>query len=429
MINKIEKIKEELYKTNSFDLKISGEENGTFYASVKPNYLIVEPLNIEAERNLRKNKFHHLLISKNHIFGLFYFNQILKKANIDKLDLKYRTRLDNLLKSSEEGNTRLLVRIALPINEFAKLEYKHTPYNKDKDHDYKDDEIDTLCTELSKPFEPRTEIKKVSTTYNTFIILDNAKQSKNQALDRYRNNTTAFYSDIIINYILEHARLIEPENFKYPQETYEVKIQVKELFKLYPHRTFKLCLPVGVMLKYEKQPRPKAKQPEKPQKERLSKYDTAIFTFTNDFLSQYKEIILKEETNFKNPKMFLKIPMWFLLEALKNNNLTSRGFNFLLWILSSYRMSNPKIFHSVKKILIETGADLTHGKKKPLATLSSYFTYLIKCKMLDEVESPLNLAIDDLDEPPKRIAIIGSSERKDLFITLKKPQKPKPEEK
>ena len=38
---------------------------------------------------------------------------------------------------------------------------------------------------------------------------------------------------------MEHASLLKPDIFKYEKEIYEVRIPVKELFKLYPHKTFK----------------------------------------------------------------------------------------------------------------------------------------------------------------------------------------------
>ena len=87
-------------------------------------------------------------------------------------------------------------------------------------------------------------------------------------------------------------------------------------------------------------------------------------------------------------------------------------------------MKSPRLFHNVRTILEETGADLKHVYKKPIATLTSYFNYLIKCKMLADVESPLDLANFKLDSPPKKAVIVGTSDIKELFITLQKPKKP-----
>ena len=401
------------------------DENGNYCIRVGtyPNYLIIEPLTLDAERKLLANPYIHLLKSGKQLFAIFFFNDRVQGEKIDlsKLNQKYRTRYENLMTAYKQHEVDIWYSICYPPKDILKFRYIAKAYNKSKDHDFLDDENDTMCKALAEPNLPYFEIKKVSTAYNTILILDNAKETVNKALFRYKGNVNSFYTDIVINYLLEHASLLKPDIFKYEKEIYEVRIPVKELFKLYPHKTFKLQLPEGVTVDYIKSSRRQTKIP--PKKGRLSKSDIAVFTFTKEFMSVFKSIINKEDSNVVNPKAFLRFPVWFLLEALKQNNLSSGGFNFLLWFLAYYRMKNPRIFHNIRTMLDEIETDVTHGYRKPIERLENYFSYLIKCKMFVDVEDPLDLAPFDLDSPLKRIVKESPINKKEVLITLSKPTK------
>ena len=91
--------------------------------------------------------------------------------------------------------------------------------------------------------------------------------------------------------------------------------------------------------------------------------------------------------------------MFFVLQALQNENFTSGGFKFLLWFLAFYRIKSPKIFHSLKTIFKETGADLKHGYKKPIETLNKYFNYLFSVNALD-IPKPLEFKTKEINSPP-----------------------------
>lgn len=392
-------------------------------AKTYPNYLIIEPLTLEAERKILANPFIHILKSEKYLFAIFYFSSNVQGDNIDlsKLTLKQRTRYENIMSAFKLKEINILHELRFPPKEMFKFKYIAKPYDKSKDHDFKDDENDTMCKALAEPNLPYYEIKKVNTKYNTILILDNAKETGNKALFRYKGNVNSFYTDIVLNYLLEHTNLLKPAIFKYEKDVYEVRIPVKELFKLYPHKTFKLQLPEGVTVDYIKSSRRQTKKPLA--KGRLSKSDIAVFTFTKDFMSVFKSIIKKEDSNVANPKSFLRFPVWFLLEALKGENLTSRGLNFLLWFLAYYRMKTPKIFHNIRTMLDEIETDVTHGYKKPIERLENYFSYLIRCKMFVDVGDILDLAPFFLDSPLKRSVKESPIDTKELFITLQKPTK------
>lgn len=430
----LEKIKE-ILKGSYFDFNsLHYQDDGKPSIFVFKNCLIAEPLTIESKRELQKNPYVRTLHSREHFYALFYFPLPIlpkekKEENLKnpKFTKKYRTRLQNLEKARDSKNINLLIGIeGLTTEEWLQMEYTDTkPYNKETD--FKDDENDTTCKTLVKPQTTYQEIKRVNLNSNTLLILDNAKENKNKALFYYLQKgigTNTFYNDCIINYILEHSNLLDPEYFNSFEnaEFYnkdlekfekrikekEVRIPARELFKLYPHKAFKLTTPEGVTISNITRPTSKSETKTK----RISKNDTLSFIFTDEFLNKYRNIIKKSADNVSNPQSFIKVPVFFVLQALKQDNLSSAGFKFLLWFLTFYRMPNPKIFHTVGKILEETGADLNHGYKKPLATLNKYFKYLHSVNAL-AIPTFTDFKVEDLNKPP---------EYDERYIQIKKPK-------
>lgn len=413
----LEKIKE-ILKGSYFDFNtLKYQDNGNPSIFVFKNCLIAEPLNLEAKRKLQSNPYTRTLQSKKHFYALFYFPLSVEKGEIEgnlknpKFKKKFKTRFENLKEARKNGNINLLIGITdLTTSEWLQMEYTAKPYNKNTD--FKDDEEDTTCKTLVIPQLPYQEIKRVSLNYNTILIL------KNKTLLYYlEEGSNTFYNDCIINYILEHSNLLNPEYFNFeniqhlisPTESAnikqpkEIRILASELFKLYPHKSFKLLTPEGVTISNITRPTSK----------RISKNDTLSFIFSDDFLNKYRDIIKKSGDNISSPQSFIRVPIFFILQALQQNNLSSAGFKFLLWFLNFYRMKSPKIFHTVRKILEETGADLTHGYKKPLATLNKYFKYLYSANALD-IPIFTEFTVENLNKPP---------EYNEKYIQLKKPKR------
>lgn len=401
-----EKVHEVLAQTGYFNLSSAVlYDTGIYSVYARPKIVIVQPLTYEAEMSLKANPYIRTLTYKDYYFALFWFPDVIEdiREGLSKnTDLKFISRLNKLFSARDKGQVKLWKAIEIPLDDFSKLTFTAKPYNREE-HDFKDDEEDTTCTKLDVELKTFETIEKVSLTYNTCLLLQNAKVSKNKALFYYKD-TKVFYTDCILNYILEHGKIIAPENFRYGTRILEVRMPVKELKKLMPHRTFKLEAPEGVTITY-KQDREKVT--------RLSKNDTAIFQFSFEYISKFKEIITRASENVEAPLSFVKIPMFFVLQALKQENLTAGGFKFLLWLIPFFRMKSPKILHSIKKILIETGMDIRHGYQKPLITLSGYFEYLRKVNMLSGVDEPIIYTKPDLNEPPKY---------KGNYIELKKPK-------
>ena len=127
---------------------------------------------------------------------------------------KYVTRYNNLMTAFKNGSILISAGLYLPIKEFLKLEYQAKKIIKGKDRNYNDDVQDTTCIKLTKIQNGFAPIEKVNLKYNTLIFLNNAKCNGNKALFHYKI-TTQFYTDCIINYLLEHSKIISPENFKY----------------------------------------------------------------------------------------------------------------------------------------------------------------------------------------------------------------------
>lgn len=390
----LEKIKDKL-KGSYFDLaSIDCSNEGYISARVYENCLIVEPQTLEIKKELMKNPYIPKLQSHKHFYALFWFPLSIELSVLDKnfkspkFTHKYITRYQNLMQAQREGNVSLWIAIDnLKYSEWLDLEYiPAKPYNRETD--FKDEKADTTCKILAKEHKPYQEIKRVSLNYSTLLILQNAKENGNKSLYHYlETGSKSFYTDCIINYILEHSNLLDPEYFSYENAPKEVRMPARELFKLYPHRTFSLKAPEGVTL--TNITRPCAK--------RISKDDILSFNFSNEFLQKYRAIITKSENN--NTSSFIEVPMFFVLQALQNDNFTSGGFKFLLWFLAFYRMKSPKIFHSLKTILKETGADLKHGYKKPIETLNHYFNYLFSVNALD-IPQPLEFITKEINSPP-----------------------------
>lgn len=394
---RLKEIKEKLLPTKAFDLKTLQFVDYGFSDVVRvftyENYLIAEPMTAESLRRLKLNPYNHLLRTKDTVYSLYYFPEpICSNGYLTKERLttrKYIDRYDNLLNASNHKYYRLLNCIQLPAKDLLNCEYTFKEYNKETD--FGDDLPDTTCSILAKVQKPYIEINRVSLNYNTLLILDNAKANGNKALYRYQSDTKTFYTDCIINYIIEHSDLLNPDFFKFDNAPNEVRIPVRELLKLYPHRSFTLQVPEGVQLTYVSQ---------RKESQRISKNDIAVFIFSKEFLSKFRVIISKSETNRDNPQSFIKVPMFFVLQALQNDKLTSRGLNFLLWFLTFYRMKSPKIFHSLKTIIAETGMDITHGYRKPLAILQRYFNYLYDLSTFANIQAPVNFTSKDIDNPP-----------------------------
>ena len=409
----LEQVKANLSKTNSFVLSsVRYDDSMNIVAETYSNYIIAQPLTAESERQLRMNPYNRLLKSDDYLFALFYFPSAVH-SKLDRRELeqdfapKYTTRLKNLFKSQELGNIKIRFTIALRPHDFVKLQYIARPYDRSKT-DFDDDRIDTVCKTLTQEQKSYIEKKSLSIRNNTLLILHNAREQGNRALSYYQDvGTTAFYTDCIINYVLEQSGLLNPDSFQYPNSPHEVHMPVKTLFKLYPHRTFKLVAPEGVTLTYETRPYAK----------RLSKNDTAIFKFSDEFLNKYRAIIMRSESNAEQPNSFIKVPMFFVLQALQSDKLTSKGFNFLLWFLPFFRIKKPKIYHSLRTILAETGADVKHGFVAPLKILNRYFDYLFSVNTFYNIQAPVVFTRADLDSPPKFNGAL---------LQVQKPKLPKP---
>lgn len=309
---------------------------------------------------------------------------------------KYITRYHNLKAAEEKGSISLWYHLALPIKEFLGLEYRAKEIKKRKDRDYNDDKQDTTCIKLTKIQNSFAPIEKVNLKYNTLIFLNNAKCNGNKALFHYKI-TTQFYTDCIINYLLEHSKIISPENFKYNNSPKELKIKGKELFKLYPHKGFKLEAPEGVEIISRRD----NLIINRDDSTRISKNDDITFVFSDEYLAKYKNLIMRNDMMISEVYSFLHIPMFFVLQSLKQENLSASGFKFMLWVICFFRMKNPIIFHNVRTIIEEVGLDTKHGYRKPLRILTKYFKYLFKVGMLGDVPKPPEFSIKDLDSPPK----------------------------
>ena len=399
-----DKIHSLLKEAKIFNLRSSCYDNEYVYAEAYSNCLIVKPLTAEAERDIKFNPYARILSSSKHFYCLYWFPRDIASEENEQVKLKYQSRLDNLFKAKRQGKIELYSRIAVPIKDFVKLKYTEKPYKKRKDYDYKDDMDDTSCKQLAKPPKNFATIEKVSLTYNTFLLLKNAKENKNKALFYYKDVKT-FYTDCIINYILMHSQIFSPENFRYPSPITEVRIQAKEFLKFFSTKSnrIKLKEKEGVEIQYSRNA------------QRLSKNDTVIIKFSMKYLQPYKNIIQRADENIKVPLSFVKIPIFFVLEALSNKNLGVKGFKFLLWFLCLYRISNPYIMHSSKTIMTETGMFLGHGQKQPLKIMQKYFNYLFKVNAL-KIPQPLKLNKDGINSPPKYNG---------AFIRIQKPKKTK----
>lgn len=394
-------INKKLLQTNSFNIDESVVLDDKFYAETYENYIIAQPLTAEAERLLISNEYIRLLQFPSYIYAIFYFPENIFSPsdienNLKKMPQKYVTRYNNLMTAEKKGSIFLWYNLILPIKEFLKFEYRAKEINKRKDRDYNDDEQDTTCIKLTKNQKGFAPIEKVNLKYNTLIFLNNAKCNGNKALFHYKT-ATQFYTDCIINYLLEHSKIISPENFKYNNSPKELKIKGNELFKLYPHKSFKLEVPDGVKIIISRNDLILSND----DKTRISKNDIITFQFSDEYLAKYKNLITRDNIMLSEVYSFLHIPMFFVLQALKRENLSASGFKFMLWIICFFRMKNPTIFHNVRTIIEEVGLDTKHGYKKPLRILTKYFKYLFDVGMLGDVPKPPEFSIKDLDSPPK----------------------------
>ncbi len=414
-MEKLNKVKEKLKSFQNSWLDINSvqySDNGEIQVYTYQNCIIADPNTIHSKREIQSKPYVRKLQTKKEIFGVYYFPIPIPKRddletkfyNSPKLNVKFKSRFINLLESYNKKNIILRPCIQLPYEEWLTAEWIARPYNKKTG--FKDDEIDTLCKNLAKDQQPYQEINRISLNYNTLLILQNAKENGNKSLFYYlKKGTTAFYTDCIINYILEHSNLLDPEYFSFQNAPKEVRIPARELFKLYPHSHFNFVAPEGVIISNTTRPKTK----------RTSKNDIISFTFSDEYLQKFREIIKKSDTKTENTS-FIKIPVFFVLEALQNKNFSSNGFKFLLWFLTFYRIKSPKIFHTVKTILQETGADLNHGYKKPIETLNKYFDYLFSLNVLSNVPTKLKFTTKDMNNRP---------EYNGALIQLSKPKKPK----
>lgn len=415
------RITDHLSQVKHLNIKAIKENSDKIIVPTYFNCLLVEPLTAQAERNILRNPYTPTLRSAKHFYALYWFPQSIDKEDRDELPTKYKTRLYNLLKSQELGQVHLSQCVNLPPQDILSLKYTAKQYTEhNEDNDYRDDMEDTACKALAEPPKTYVNIDRVCTAYNTFLILLNPKKNKNKSLYRYLDSDiSAFYADCAINYILLHSQIATAENLKYPNPVREVRMPANELRKLIPHN-YTLTPPEGVKISY---PRENTK--------RLSKNDTVTLTFSDEYLEPLKQIILKTQEK-DSPNSFLKIPMFFLIEALQAKNFGSNGFCFLLWLTAFFRMPKPKILHSLKGIMNETGMDMNHGYNKPLATLQKYFNYMFSLNMFTDISEPIELnpkanqlKLLKTKESSKLKKLSESFKYNDKYIQLTKPTKTK----
>ena len=319
--------------------------------------------------------------------------------------------LANIEQAEKKGYIEIHHDIAVSTAKWLSFEVQAKKFNEETD--FNDDKPDTTYACLLEPILPYRVIQRISLNYNTFVVLKNAKVNKNKCLYHYlKKGTNAFYNDCLFHYLLLHSDLLNPEYFNFENFTNEVRIQAKELFKLYPNKFFKLQVPTGVKMRNIS--RAKAKK--------MSKNDVISFKFSDKYLDKYRNIITKNESNTTNPDSMLKIPYFFVAQALKQANLSCNGFPFLLWLLPIYRVTSttPMILHSVRKIITETGMDTKHGYLKPLATLSKYLNWLLSVHCFSNQKEKFELKVKDLDYP-----IITTSGN---YLALRKPSIKPPKE-
>lgn len=411
----MKKIKDFLAPMNTFNLNSIKVNDGNLFVQTYKNCLVSQALTAEAERRISLNPYARTLKSGKYFFTLHYFPLDISKesGNRECLPTKYKTRLNNLLKAQELGQLKLTQYWWISVKDLYHLKYTAKPYQKREDYDYRDELEDTSVLELIKPSKTYATIERVSLASSTLLILDNAKVNKNKSLYRYLSNSKAFYADCIINYILEHSKIISPENFKYPNPILKVHMPAREFKKLYPSRA-KVKMPSGISICYVG----------KEGRKRLSKKDSMIITFSEEFLTKYKNIIKRSEDNKESPQSFIKVPMFFVLEALKSENLGSNGFQFLLWLLPFFRMKTPKIYHSLRTIMEETGMDTKHGYSKPLKLLQKYFNYMQKLDMFLDVEEPLNIEKEEKQSKQLKLKLRVKEEKQETkFRKLDEPPK------
>ena len=357
-----------------------------YYAKRVNNALLVFPLSPQTKRIFNYNAFHRIYVGEDLQAIVVRFP---KPVSTDLLNQKYKfnealqERLKLLKAAADNGEIVIRDTITLTYNQFAKINLKLSVSTKKKDDkEYPKTKTNLIYKSIIQPQEKCKLIQNVRLDWNTILII------KNKSLDHYlKAGTEQLYTDSIIGYILERSHLLDPEIFKLKNVPKQAQIKASCLLKLYPHSTFKLKLPEGVEMKNS---RPNAK--------RISKKDTVTFVFSDSFLNKYRDIIRKSNIDGEETMSFIRVPIFFILQALGQENLGANGFQFLLYILSMYRMQTPRITYKISNLLDKLGMDTTHGYKRPLERLNQYFQYLYKIKVISE---PVKYTIKNLDEQPK----------------------------
>lgn len=409
----IEKIKKTFEETELFKLSdIKQNSDGSYTLIPRDNIVFVKPLNYEHAQMLKKNPYLPKIQIRNNMFVAIKFplavrTDELQQRNESQLSTKFKSKLDNIIEAQKNGNIKRIAYFTLNIKSLP-----YTKYTPAKPYKAKQvtnaDKPDTLLKQIVKSPKEYLEIKSVSLNYNTLVILKNATENKNLSLMHYaEEGATAFYTDCIFAYIMEHSQLLNPDYTKYETTPKEVHMNIKQLKKLFPNKMFTLKIPEGVTITYISK---------RENVIRNTDNDTVIIKFTDEYLRTFRSIIQRETMDTENIYSFIRVPMFFILQALKKENLSPNGFKFLLWFLAYYRMPSPRIFHTLRKIIEETGMDIKHGYRKPVETLNRYFDYLYKVNVFANADKPFKLSYKDLDMPPK----INKQ-----FIQIKKPQRSK----
>lgn len=383
MNSNFDRIREHIYMhIDGISSVISDIEPSARHITIKrsAHVIFARPLTPQAESEMHLPKFNRIYANGKLIAIAVKFSKPVNIENLERQpNYKYfnqtlKNRLKDLKTSREIGEIEITDRLTLTESQCYNLEYKERIKSK-KTTTYQDKPSHAFDN-LTRPQKPFTEIQRVSLDYNTILILEN------KSLSRYLKNVNSLYTDSIMGYLLEHSNLLNPAYFKYPKSPREVKIKYKNLRKLYPHGTFKFVAPEGVEMTSN---RPDAK--------RFADNDIITFNFSKSFLDRYRNIITKSAEKTEQTQ-FIKVPVFFILEALQNEKLTSNGLPFLLFILSLYRMPAPSITHTIRNLIKETQMDITHGFKKPIARLNTYLGYL---QSVNVIENPIIVTNKDLD--------------------------------
>lgn len=372
----------------------------TYTATRNSCALLVRPLSQKAEQQMHLQMYNRVYVGKTLIAVVFRFpkpvsSNLLKQPNYNFFNKFFRDRLDDLQKCVNNGELEIIDNLTLTHKQFMNLVYKKAVRKDKKDSDYDEIKSSRILKPFLVPQEKCKKIKQVSLNYNTVLIL------RNKSFNHYlKEGTEKLYTDSIIGYILEHSSLLSPDYFKYPNVSKDVEIKGKDLLKLYPHGNFKIKLPNGVKMENARK-----------NCKRLGKNDTITFTFSDSFLNEYRDIITKSNKYKEESTSFLKIPMFFILQALDKDNLGSNGLPFLLYILALYRINQPRITHHIGNLIAELGMDTKHGYIRPIARLNKYFQYLYKVNVISE---PVVYTTDDLNVRP--------TYNNGVLIQIKKPK-------